>query len=71
MKDVHWVMTSDQLQHLFAEINLAVNTRYWLGNNAQIGAGAVVVSDVAPNVVVVGVPAKELIRMPIQLEVSA
>jgi acetyltransferase-like isoleucine patch superfamily enzyme len=41
-------------------VNVVVAPRVVIGENALVGAGAVVISDVEPNALVVGVPAKKI-----------
>ena len=40
--------------------NATIAPRVVVGENALIGAGAMVIEDVAPNALVVGVPAKQI-----------
>ena len=41
-------------------VNVTIAPRVVIGENALVGAGAVVVNDVAPNALVVGIPAKQV-----------
>lgn len=49
-------------EHAFIGTSAAILPRLRIGRGAIIGAGAVVTRDVAPNQIVVGIPAKPLIR---------